>query len=142
MPIIKEIIPQRRKNYWDSLDHHNRRQMLKAVMQEFNKHDEDAFHYYNSDPRPGHPPSVYWVVKPYFLDCQVFLLHGSFRLPGEEKPVTETGRSYLLENEERIGLCGSTTVVVIEEGEPGEACLPDMVVASRFDEDKAQCLVS
>ncbi|KAF3480867.1 uncharacterized protein GIQ15_06214 [Arthroderma uncinatum] len=146
MPVVEQIVPQRSKKYWSSLDHHNEDATLEAVMQEFNKYDEEAFHYYNRDPNPGHPPSVYWIVKPYFLDCQVFLLHGSFRLLGEDKPVTEAGRSYLLKDEERIGLCGSTTVVVIEEGEPGEALLPSMVEGGRFDDEKnmkmPQCLVS
>jgi hypothetical protein len=57
-----------------------------------------------------------------FRDCQVFLLYGAFLIEGQGR-VMETGYSYLIKDEVWIGLCGSTTLVVMEEGEMRGACL-------------------
>lgn len=50
-----------------------------------------------------------------FPQLQVFLLRGAFLIEGQER-VTETAWSYLAKGEIWIGLYGSTTLIVLEEG--------------------------
>jgi hypothetical protein len=59
---------------------------------------------------------------PCFRHCQIFLLRGAF-LVEEQGQVTETGCSYLIKDEVWIGLCGSTTIVVMEDREERGTCL-------------------
>ena len=118
MPIVQRIISTRGREFWDSLDPNNMRQVLEVVKEEFDR-PEPAYqlHYYsNRSHLPVH------VSQPCFRDCQVFLLHGEFFIEGQGR-VTETGCSYLVKKEVWIGLCGSTTVVVMEEGEERGTCL-------------------
>ena len=116
MPIIRQIIPTRGREFWDSLDPTNMRQVLEAVKEVFER-SEPAYqlHYFSSlgDCK---------VSQPCFHDCQVFLLRGEFFLEGQAR-VTETGCSYIVKDEVWIGLFGSTTLVVMEEGEQRGACL-------------------
>jgi hypothetical protein len=116
MPIVQQIISTRGREFWDSLDPNNVRQVLEVVKEEFDR-PEPAYqlHYHSSR---GHIR----VSQPCFRDCQVFLLHGAFFIEGQGR-VTETGCSYLVKEEVWIGLCGSTTPVVMEEGEERGTCL-------------------
>jgi hypothetical protein len=91
-------------------------QVLEVVKEEFDR-PEPAYqlHYYRSGGGVA-------VSQPCFRDCQVFLLHGAFLIEGQGR-VTETGCSYLVKEEVWIELCGSTTLVVMEEGEERGTCL-------------------
>jgi hypothetical protein len=61
------------------------------------------------------------VNLPCFRDCQSFLLRAAFLIEGQGR-VIEPGCSHLVKDEVWIGLCGSTTLVVIEEREQRDAC--------------------
>lgn len=79
-------------------------------------YNKRAFHYYNCNTEDDNPSAVVWIVRPYFQNCKVFLLRGSFRLPNYEWLISNPGREYRVKGEDRIALCGSkTAVVVIEE---------------------------
>jgi hypothetical protein len=57
-----------------------------------------------------------------FRDCHIFLIRGAFLIEGQGRAV-DTGCSYVIKDEEWIGLCGSSTVIVIVEvGEQRGAC--------------------
>jgi hypothetical protein len=117
MPIVQQIISTRGREFWDSLDPNNMRQVLEVVKEEFDRPEPACqLHYYSS-----RGPLLH-VSQPCFRDCQVFLLHGAFLIEGQGR-VTETGCSYLVKEEVWIGLCGSTTLVVMEEGEERGTCL-------------------
>jgi hypothetical protein len=95
------------------------RQVLELVKEEFDRPEPaHQLHYYRS----GGIDLPRSVSQPCFRDCQVFLLHGAFFIEGQGR-VTETGCSYLVKEEVWIGLCGSTTLVVMEEGEERGTCL-------------------
>jgi hypothetical protein len=121
MPIVQQIISTRGREFWDSLDPNNMRQVLEVVKEEFDR-PEPAYqlHYHSAMSR--HPLQVVYVSLPCFRDCQVFLLHGEFFIEGQGR-VTETGCSYIIKEEVWIGLCESTTLVVMEEGEERGTCL-------------------
>jgi hypothetical protein len=143
MPVVLKITPTRGREFWDSLDPNNVRQVLEAVKEEVKvekaqarlarpnfrftqfKRPEpaDKLHYSQSGPS-NLPLSVCGtkVSLPCFRDCQVFLLRGAFLIEGQGR-VIETGCSYLVKDEVWIGLCGSTTLVVMEEGDQRGACL-------------------
>jgi hypothetical protein len=59
--------------------------------------------------------------QPCFRDCLVFLLRGEFVIKGQGR-VTKTGCAYRVKDEEWIWLCGTTTLVVMEEGEQRGVC--------------------
>ena len=62
------------------------------------------------------------VSSPCFRDCQIFLLHGAVLIEGQGRLV-DTCCSYIIKDEEWIGLCGSKTVIVVmEEGDQRGAC--------------------
>jgi hypothetical protein len=123
MPVVRKIIPTRGREFWNSLDPNNNRQVLEAVKEEFDRPEPaHELHYCSSG--PSHLPLTVCVVKvnmQCFRDCQVFLLRGAFLIEGQGR-VMETGCSYLVKDEVWIGLCGSTTLVVMEEGEMRGAC--------------------
>jgi len=115
MPAIRKIIPRRGSEFWESLDPDNMKQVSEAVMVEYNRSEPDHVHYFAGDS---------WVSAPCFRDCQIFLLHGAFHIEGQGA-ITETGCSYLVKNEEWIGLLKSkpeTVIIVMEEGEQRGAC--------------------
>ena len=124
MPIVQQVIPTRRGEYWDSLDPNNLRQVLEAVKEEFDRPEPaHQLHYFTSG--PSHLPLSVCGVKvsqPCFRDCQVFLLRGAFLIEGQGR-VTKSGCSYLIKDEVWIELCGSTTLIVMEEGEERGRCL-------------------
>jgi hypothetical protein len=117
MPVVQQIIPTQGREFWDSLDPKNKRQVLEAVKEEFDRPEPaHQLHYFSSG--PSHLPLSVCGVRvsqPCFRDCQVFLLRGAFHIEGQGR-VIETGCSYLVKDEVWIGLCGSTTLVVMEEG--------------------------
>jgi hypothetical protein len=126
MPVVQKIIPTRGREFWDSLDPNNNRQVLEAVKEEFDRpKPAHELHYCSSE--PSRLPLTVCGVRvslQCFRDCQVFLLHGAFLIEGQGR-VTETGYSYLVKDEVWIGLYGSTTLVVMEEGEMRGACARD-----------------
>jgi hypothetical protein len=80
-------------------------------------------------------------------DCQIFLFRGGFHVEGQGG-VFRTCCSYLVKDEEWIGLCGSNTVIVImEEGEQKGICRQRTLEAQTRVRDKAvrksatECLV-
>jgi hypothetical protein len=97
------------------------RQVLEVVKEEFRR-PEPAYelHYWHSGGSDLLLPALY-AHLPCFRDCQIFLLHGAFLIEGQGL-MTETGCSYLVKEEVLIGLCGNTTVVVMEEGEERGRC--------------------
>jgi hypothetical protein len=124
MPVVRKIIPTWGREFWDSLDPNNNRQVLEAVKEEFDR-PEQAYELHYISSRPSHLPLSACGMKvsqPCFRDCQVFLLRGAFLIDGQGRG-TETGCSYLVKDEVWIGLCGSTTLVVMEEGEMRGACV-------------------
>jgi hypothetical protein len=58
---------------------------------------------------------------PRFRDCLIFPLRSEFIMKGQGR-VTETGYVYRVKDEEWIWLCGTTTLVVMEEGEQRGVC--------------------
>jgi len=94
------------------------RQVLEAVKEEFDRPEPASQLHYYSESLSG----LVGFSRPCFRDCQVFLLHGAFLIEGQGL-VTETGCSYLVKDEVWIRLCGSTTLVVMEEGEERGTCL-------------------
>lgn len=61
------------------------------------------------------------LSQPCFRDCLIFLLRGEFIIKGQGR-VTKTGCAYTVKDEEWIWLCGTTTLVVMEEGEQRGVC--------------------
>ncbi len=123
MPVVQQIIPTRGREFWDTFDANNNRQVLKAVKEELDRPGSaHELHYCSSGPSRL-PLTVCGVrvILQCFRDCQIFLLRGAFLIEGQGR-VTETGCSYLVKDEVWIGLCGSTTLVVMEEGEMRGAC--------------------
>ena len=125
MPVIQRIIPTRRREFWDSLDPNDNRQVLEAVKEEFDRPEPACeLHYYCSS-GPSQLPLAVYTVKvslPCLRDCQIFLLRGAFHIEGRGR-VIETGCSYLVKDEVWIGLCRGTTLVIMEEGEQRGVCL-------------------
>jgi len=60
--------------------------------------------------------------KPCYRDCLIFLLRGEVIIKGQGRLV-ETGCAYQVKDEARIWLCGTATIVVMEEGEQRGECL-------------------
>ena len=60
--------------------------------------------------------------KPCYRDCLIFLLRGEFIIGGQGR-VIDTGCAYRVKDEAWIWLCGTTTIVVMEEGEQRGECL-------------------
>ena len=60
--------------------------------------------------------------KPCYRDCLIFLLRGEFIIKGQGR-VIDTGCAYQVKDEAWIWLCGTTTIVVMEEGEQRGECL-------------------
>ena len=60
--------------------------------------------------------------KPCYRDCLIFLLRGEFIIKGQGR-VIDTGCAYRVKDEAWIWLCGTTTIVVMEEGEQRGECL-------------------
>ncbi|KAI9730920.1 MAG: hypothetical protein M1818_007994 [Claussenomyces sp. TS43310] len=119
MPALQRIIPSRAKEFWDALDPDNMKQVLEAVKEEF-KRPEPAheLHYLDTMSR-GLPIGD---SKPCYRDCLIFLLRGEFIIKGQGR-VTDTGCAYRVKDEAWIWLCGTTTLVVMEEGEQRAECL-------------------
>jgi len=119
MPAIQRIIPSRGKEFWDALDPDNSRQVLEAVKEEFDR-PEPAYelHYLNTMSR-GLPIGD---NKPCYRDCLIFLLRGEFIIKGQGRLI-ETGCAYRVKNEAWLWLCGTATIVVMEEGEQRGECL-------------------
>lgn len=119
MPALQRIIPSRGKEFWDALDPDNTKQVLEAVKEEFNR-PEPAYelHYLNTM-STGNPIGD---NKPCYRDCLIFLLRGEFIIPGQGR-VIETGCAYRVKDEVWLWLCGTTTIVVMEEGEQRGECL-------------------
>ncbi|KAF2253631.1 hypothetical protein BU26DRAFT_548051 [Trematosphaeria pertusa] len=140
MPAIQKIIPSRGKEFWDALDLDNSKQVLEAVKEEF-KRPEPAheLHYLNTMSR-GLPIGD---NKPCYRDCLIFLLRGEFIIKGQGR-VVETGCAYRVKDEAWLWLCGTTTIVVMEEGEQRGACLKstqesrELVLAERDGSRKAR----
>jgi len=139
MPVVQIIIPTQGREFWDSLDPNNSRQVLEAVKEEVKIKKAQArcarpnFHFKQFDrPEPAYELHYsqsggtctlpVWINLPCFRDCQVFLLRGQFIIKGQGR-VTEPGYSYVVKDEAWIGLRGSTTLVFMEEGEQRGACL-------------------
>ncbi len=92
-------------------------------LKQYDRPVPDQVHY-NSGGSSGSPLTACGVRVnlPCFRDCQIFLLRGAFLIEGQGR-VIETGCSYLVKDEDWIGLCGSETVIVIvEEGQQRGAC--------------------
>ena len=124
MPVIQRINPIMGREFWDSLDPNNNKQVLEAVKEAFNR-PEPAYELHYCSSGPNQLPLTVCGVKvslPCLRDCQVFLLRGAFLIEGQGR-VIETGCSYLVKDEVCIGLYGSTTLIVMEEGEQRGACL-------------------
>jgi hypothetical protein len=137
MPVIQRIIPSRGKEFWDALDPDNMKQVLEAVKEEvklyvrlaiqnlissqnqFNR-SEPAYelHYLSTMSRGG----PIGDNKPCYRDCLIFLLRGEFIIKGQGR-VIETGCAYRVKDEAWLWLCGTTTIVVMEEGEQRGECL-------------------
>jgi hypothetical protein len=64
-------------------------------------------------------PNNQWPQNPY---PQQFLLRGEFIIKGQGR-VIETGCAYRVKDEAWLWLCGTTTIVVMEEGEQRGECL-------------------
>jgi len=60
--------------------------------------------------------------KPCYRDCLIFLLRGEFIINGQGRLI-ETGCAYRVKDEAWLWLCGTTTIVVMEEGEQRGECL-------------------
>jgi hypothetical protein len=60
--------------------------------------------------------------KPCYRDCLIFLLRGEFIIKGQGQ-VINTGYAYRVKDKAWIWLCGTTTIVVIKEGEQRGECL-------------------
>ncbi len=60
--------------------------------------------------------------KPCYQDCLIFFLRGEFITKGQGRAI-DTGCAYRVKDEAWIWLCGTTTIVVIEEGEQRGKCL-------------------
>jgi len=58
---------------------------------------------------------------PCFSDCLVFLLRGTIFIEGQGE-LSEPGYAYAIQDEEWIGLGGSTVILVMEEGEMKGIC--------------------
>jgi hypothetical protein len=70
-----------------------------------------------------------WISYPCFQHCHVFLLRGGILIEGQGRLI-ETGYSYLIKDEEWIGLCGSETVIVIiEQGQQKGTCRKSTLAA-------------
>ena len=54
--------------------------------------------------------------KPCYRDCLIFLLRGEFIIGGQGR-VTEAGCAYHVRDETWLWMCGTTTAVVMEEGD-------------------------
>ena len=59
--------------------------------------------------------------QPCFRACLIFILRGEFIIKRQRR-VTKTGCAYRAKDEEWIWLCGTTTLVVMEEGEQRGVC--------------------
>lgn len=92
--------------------------------EEYGRSDSDEVHY-SGGSNGAHAPIFFcgvWVSMPCLRDCQIFLLRGAILLRGQGLLI-ETGCSYVVKDEESIGICGSnTTIVIMEEGEQRGAC--------------------
>ena len=119
MPIVgARIISSRGKEFWDSLDPHDMKQVLTAVKEAYDRPEPAYMLHYWSAMGGG----ASYVSHRCYRDCQVFLLHGTFFIDGQGY-VTEAGCSYYVKDEVRIGVYGDTTLVIMEEGEQKGACL-------------------
>ena len=76
-------------------------------------------------------------------DCLIFLLRGEFIIKGQGR-VTETGCTYRVKDETWLWLCGTTTIVVMEEGDQRGACqrdtkeLRELILAERYRSRKVR----
>lgn len=123
MPAIQKVIPRRGREFWHSLDPDDLKQVVEAVMSEYDRSDPDQVHY-SAGESPNLPLTVCGprISLPCFRDCQIFLLYGAVLIEGQGRLV-DTCCSYIVKDEEWIGLCGSKTVIVVmEEGEQRGAC--------------------
>lgn len=131
MPAVQKIFPTRGREFWDSLDPNNARQVLGGGDKGRGKGREKdqaccarpnfRFKHF-ARPEPAYEPHYAqgeWdrlpltvcgcrIKLPCFHDYQVFLLRGALLIEGQGQ-VIETSCSYLVKNEVRIGLCGYTT---------------------------------
>jgi len=57
-----------------------------------------------------------------FRDCLVFLLRGAFIIKGQGR-LLQTGCAYRIKDEVWLWLCGTTTIVIMEEGEMKGECM-------------------
>ncbi|KAH8600235.1 hypothetical protein B0O99DRAFT_682678 [Bisporella sp. PMI_857] len=120
MPALQRIIPSQGK-FWDTLDPDNVQQVLEAVKEEFQRPEPaDELHYLSSM-STGSPTGDH---KPCYRDCLIFILRGEFIIKGQGR-FTEAGCAYRVKDEAWIWLCGTTTIVVMEEGEEKGRCLRD-----------------
>ena len=90
----------------------------KSCFNQFNRPEPaHELHYFGSMSKAG--PNG--LSQPCFRDCLIFLLRGEFFIKGQGR-VTKTGCAYTVKDEEWIWLCGTTTLVVMEEGEQRGVC--------------------
>ena len=135
MPVLEQIIPSRGKEFWEALDPSNSKQVVEAVKEEVKLYVrlviQDLISTQNQFERPEHEvhylgsmsrgsPNRFSLAC--FRDCLVFLLRGEFIIEGQGR-VTETGCAYHVKDEAWLMLCGTTTIVVMEEGEQKGECL-------------------
>lgn len=119
MPAVQKILPSRGKEFWDVLDPDNTKLVLEAVKEEFNRPEPAYELHYLSTMSSGLPIGD---SKPCYRDCLIFLLRGEFIIKGQGR-VIETGCAYRVKDEAWLWLCGTTTIVVMEEGEQRGECL-------------------
>lgn len=137
MPVLQRIIPSRGKEFWDALDPDNMKEVLEAVKEEVNLHARLAIQDLTSAqnqfkrPEPAHELHNLSTMsrglsigdsKPCYRNCLIFLLRGEFIIRGQGR-VIETGCAYRVKDEASLLLCGTTTIVVMEEGEQRGECL-------------------
>ena len=137
MPAVRMIIPRRGREFWNSLDPNNMKQISEAVtievkskrtyirraktykcLKQYDRPVLGQVHYSSGRSRSLLiTASWVWVSLPCLRNCQIFLIRGAFLIKGQGR-VIGTGCSYPVKDEDGIGLCGSETVIVImEEGE-------------------------
>jgi hypothetical protein len=137
MPALQRIIPSRGKEFWDALDPDNMKQVLEAVKEEVKLYVrlaiQDLISAQNQFKRPEPAYELHYLNtmsrglpigdnKPCYRDCLIFLLRGEFIIKGQGR-VIETGCAYRVKDEAWLWLCGTTTIVVMEEGEQRGECL-------------------
>jgi hypothetical protein len=137
MPAIQRIIPSRGKEFWDALDPDNTEQVLEAVKDEVKLYIrlaiQNLISTQNQFNRPEPAYELHYLntmssglpigdSKPCYRDCLIFLLRGEFIIKGQGRLI-ETGCAYRVKDEAWLWLCGTTTIVVMEEGEQRGECL-------------------